>query len=427
MRGEAAHALGIDIGTSGLRAAVLDAAGLVLAAHGRPFAPAERRDPAAWLAALRTVLAGLDLARVGAVAVDGTSGTLVGLDRSGTPVGGPLMYDELEEDDALVRRADALAPAASAARGAGSGALRALALLRRPGVVRVAHQADLLVAALTGRADRTDESNALKTGYDPVGRRWPDWLERLGIDRRALPAALPVGAPLAPVSEDAGAWGGPPAGATVAGGLTDGCASFLATGAGHVGDAVTALGSTLTLKLLSARPVFHGPSGIYSHRIGDWWLAGGASNTGGAVLLEHYDARSIARLSASIDPSVDAGAFYPLRRPGERFPVSDPALPPAMPNPALPPARHLHALLEGIARVEAMGYRRLHELGAPRPHRVLSVGGGADNAAWTAIRRRRLLAALGPVEMAAGRSTDAAMGAARVALARLHGAAVIGA
>ena len=42
----------------------------------------------------------------------------------------------------------------------------------------------------------------------------------------------------------------------VAWATTDGCASFLATGADQIGDAVSVLGTTLTVKLLSDRPVF---------------------------------------------------------------------------------------------------------------------------------------------------------------------------
>ncbi|MGB9670344.1 MAG: FGGY-family carbohydrate kinase, partial [Halothiobacillaceae bacterium] len=52
--------------------------------------------------------------------------------------------------------------------------------------------------------------------------------------------------------------------------------------------------------------------------------------------------------------------------------------------------RFLHGLLEGMARIERDGYRRLHELGAPWPARVLSMGGGARNPVWTALRARLL-------------------------------------
>ena len=76
----------------------------------------------------------------------------------------------------------------------------------------------------------------------------------------------------------------------VVAGTTDGCAAFLASGASEAGDGVTSLGTTLTLKLLSATPVFAPQFGVYSHRIGDQWLAGGASNSGGGVLASLFSA-----------------------------------------------------------------------------------------------------------------------------------------
>ena len=45
-------------------------------------------------------------------------------------------------------------------------------------------------------------------------------------------------------------------------------AAVLATGANQIGDAVTSLGSTLVLKIISDKPVFAPESGIYSHHLG---------------------------------------------------------------------------------------------------------------------------------------------------------------
>ncbi len=119
---------------------------------------------------------------------------------------------------------------------------------------------------------------------------------------------------------------GLPLDVAVVAGTTDGCAAFLASCASQPGDGVTSLGTTLTLKLLSDRPVFAPAYGIYSHRIGDQWLAGGASNTGGAVLAKFFSNDDIARLTPQIDPDRSTGLdFYPLARPGERFPINDPA------------------------------------------------------------------------------------------------------
>ena len=49
---------------------------------------------------------------------------------------------------------------------------------------------------------------------------------------------------------------------------------------------MSSLGSTLAVKLLSATPCDDASRGIYSHRLGDLWLVGGASNVGCAVLRE---------------------------------------------------------------------------------------------------------------------------------------------
>ena len=96
-------------------------------------------------------------------------------------------------------------------------------------------------------------------------------------------------------------------------GTTDGCASFLATGASEIGDAVTALGSTVTIKLLSDKPVFAPEYGVYSHLIGDKWLAGGASNSGGKALEQYFSKEMLSLLSSEIDPDTESGCdFYPL-------------------------------------------------------------------------------------------------------------------
>ena len=72
----------------------------------------------------------------------------------------------------------------------------------------------------------------------------------------------------------------------VVGGTTDSIAAFLAAGARETGDAVTSLGSTLAIKLLSDTFADDAARGVYSHRLGDRWLVGGASNAGCAVLRE---------------------------------------------------------------------------------------------------------------------------------------------
>jgi len=414
--------LGLDVGTSGVRCVALDESGDTVAIAKCRFAEfgVDPRAPAAWAIltdeALASTLGQIDRDAVRGIAIDGTSGTLLAVDGAGTPVAPPMMYDGLVADRAVLDRVAASAPTDSAARGATSGLAKALVLQHAPGVRHLMHQADWVAGQLSGRWDVSDENNALKTGYDPIARRWGEWIPETGLRTALLPSVLPAGTPVAPISPQAAARLGLGPKVQVVAGTTDGCASFLATGAGEIGDAVTALGSSLTLKILSDRPIFSPDHGIYSHRIAGGWLVGGASNTGGRVLASFFDVDSLAALSHRIDPTRPARLdYYPLLAHGERFPIADPSLQPRLsPRPA-DDAEFLHEMLAGIAAIEARGYASLTALGAPALRSVRSVGGGALNPCWTQMRERLLDAPFLPV-----RSTEAAAGAARLALQSLR-------
>jgi sugar (pentulose or hexulose) kinase len=152
--------------------------------------------------------------------------------------------------------------------------------------------------------------------------------------------------------------------------------------------------------------------GIYSHRYGDLWLAGGASNTGGQVLKKFFTETRLEELSQKIDPSKSSGLnYYPLLKAGERFPVNDPNLQPRLaPRPGSD-VDFLHGLLEGIARIEAKGYQRLAELGAGTVTSIMTMGGGARNDTWTKIRQQIL-----GLPVQASPNIEAAYGAALFAL-----------
>lgn len=421
------HALGIDLGTSGCRAVVIDRAGRVCAEAATPLTAPQtdgarsEQAPEPWWHAVVSVLGSLagriDPQTIGAVAVDGTSGTLLLTDAGGTPLAPALMYNDAHCVDEAARIA-AIAPTGSIVHGPGSTLARLLYLQGRtdPRQARHAlHQADWISARLSGCYGISDENNCLKLGYDPVRRCWPDWLPALGIAADLLPEVVAPGTPIGHLQAPEILALGYPAALRVVAGTTDSVAAFIATGADTPGDAVTSLGSTLVLKVLSDAPISAPQYGIYSHRLGDHWLAGGASNSGGAVLLAFFTVKEIEALTRRIDPEQPSGYdYYPLCRNGERFPYNDPALAPRLaPRPA-DDACFLHGLLEGIARIEATGYHRLAELGAPAPRRIFSVGGGARNPAWTRIRQRLL-----GVPLARPRNEQACYGAALLALAAL--------
>mgnify|MGYP002713030744 CR=1 FL=1 len=393
--------LGIDIGTSGIRACVIDAEGKVLALQEAAMAAPEDDDggisqaPEIWWQSLQQVLDALfkqtDPADIAALAVDGTSGTLLLTDAEGQPLAPALMYNDASsgKEAALI---ETCAPADSAAHGASSGLAKLLALSARyPQAQHALHQADLIAARFSGRFDISDANNALKTGYDAVHQCWPDWLQQLPVKHELLPRVVAPGSVIGPVSPDAARRFGFSRDTRVVAGTTDSIAAFVATGADQPGMAVTSLGSTLAIKIISEQPVYAPEFGIYSHRLGDHWLAGGASNSGGAVLKQFFDNQQLNTLSRQIKPDQSSGLdYYPLPRPGERFPIND-----AQRQAKLTPrpdddVRFLQGLLEGIGRIEKQAYDKLHQLGAPRPVSVATAGGGANNAPWLAMRQQML-------------------------------------
>ncbi|RRQ23532.1 carbohydrate kinase [Guyparkeria sp. SCN-R1] len=409
-----ARHLGIDVGTSGLRVAALDAAGdcLWLEKANWPVPPTpdgHEQTPADWWVAFDDLMRRLGqqahLAEVTSIAFAGTSGTVLTVTDDGAAEGPALMYDDPRGHGQIeaLQQLD-LDPDTQ---------LSALARWRflaeeRGQSGRPVSQADWFVTRLTGQ-HVSDSNNALKWGFDAVAEQWPAALiERFG-DR--LPEVHRPGTAIAPVTPDLAQRWGLREGVIVAAGTTDSMAALWASGAAEEGDGVTSLGSTLALKLISTRPVSDAASGVYSHRFGDRFAVSGASNTGGRVLATFFDSEALAQLSESIDPAApDTLGYWPLVGRGERFPVVAPDMRPRLtPRPA-DPALFLGGMLRGIARIEALGYRRFAALGGTTVRRVLSSGGGANNQVFARIRER----ALGvPVQTA--EHTEAAVGAARLA------------
>ncbi|MDA8128737.1 MAG: FGGY-family carbohydrate kinase [Betaproteobacteria bacterium] len=408
--------LGIDFGTSGARSCVVDAEGRLVNEDSRDFGTLEDYERAGiWRDALWDLIAALPPAirsQLSDIALDGTSGTVLACDEELSPRHPPLLYNDdraVEEAALIAKTATTGHPAAAVT----SGLAKVLWLKKRLGLTGARlylNQADWLSGLLTGRVGMTDYHNALKMGLDLDDLNWPAWVEYLA-DVDYLPVPVAPGSPLATVSRPRARYLGVNPRCMVRAGTTDSIAAFLAAGVTRSGDAVTSLGSTLVLKLLSDSRVESTEHGVYSHWFGARWLAGGASNAGGAVLRQFFDDRQLATLSERIDPAVASPLDYmPLPRTGERFPVNDSGLTPRLAPRPPDDAEFLHGLLESLARIEARGYKLLAELGATPLARVETAGGGARNPAWTRIRQRVLGVPVAPAAHA-----EAAYGAARLA------------
>lgn len=413
--------LGIDFGTSGARAIVIDPQGRIQAQVSQPLS---EQSASAWQTTLWQLLRQIPTPlrhHLRSIAVNGTSSTVLLCAANGNPLDLPLLYND-DRGAAVLDQVRRIAPANHTVISATSSFAKLWWWAKGEGQQDWAasphflHQADWLSFLLHGKLGVSDYHNALKLGYDVEQLRYPDWLQTLVLPFQ-LPEVFAPGTLIGPVQPKIAAEFELPSDCWVCAGTTDSIAAFLASGAKEPGEAVTSLGSTLVLKLLSTTRLEDTRYGIYSHRLGNLWLVGGASNTGGAVLRQFFSEAELELLSCQIPLDHPSPLdYYPLLKPGERFPINDPTLVPRLEPRPDSSSEFLHGLLESMARIEARGYQLLQNLGATALTRVYSAGGGAKNQTWTAIRFRHL-----QVPVLSSSQTEAAYGTARLARAAILG------
>ena len=410
--------LGLDFGTSGARVCVVDEAGLIVHQDQITYPEPENQTPLDWREALNTHLKRLPAtlaAELQGIAIAATSATVLLCDEEMEPISSPLLYfDSRAQKEA--EQLKQIAPPGHIVCSPTSGLAKFLWLTQHTDLSHCAHflhQADWLAALLTGVGGSSDYHNALKTGFDVERLCWPHWIQQLPHST-LLPHVVAPGTSLGLITPTLAQYFKINPACTIHAGTTDSIAAFIATGTHEPGAAVTSLGTTLVLKILSTQRVEAAEFGIYSHRYGDLWLAGGASNAGGSVLRQHFSDQQLAELSQCIVPGTDSPLdYYPLPRRGERFPINDPNLVPRLTPRPMDDTQFLHGLLQGLCNIEAAGYRKLRELGASSLKYVATTGGGAKNQTWQQMRERILGV---PVTLA--QCTDAAFGAALLAKQR---------
>jgi len=268
------YALGIDIGTTGVKALLVDRDGRVVArgAHRHGLDATDRHveaDPAGWWRSVCRALALIDpdlRARVDAVGLSGNMSSIVLVDAAGEA----LMPAILLADPRGGEQLDALRPEYRARILAQTGnvpatvfSLSTLLWLRdeRPDLLARAHALltakDYVRLRLTGTIG-TEITDAFNTLLVAAGTR--TW-DRTLIDALGLPAALfppmsPSGEPAGAVHPEAAAATGLPAGTEVVAGVGDMAAMALGAGECAPGTALISLGTSVTAltRLDAVRP-----------------------------------------------------------------------------------------------------------------------------------------------------------------------------
>ena len=397
--------LGIDVGTSGARALAATAQGDVRAEAQIAIADSladgtrHEQDPQGWwravCAAIGKVLADLGGAGSGGaiagVAVTSTSGSLVLADSLGQPVRPAILYDDAR-GSAEATALNQQLPRETAQFNPSFSLVKALWVRGEEAetwdrVRFLLHPADWLTAKLTGEFGISDESNALKLGYDSETDSWGPAVARAGIPAemlaRVVRPGMPVGVMSNPAAEESGLRPGTP----VLAGATDGMASLVASGASEPGHANTTLGTTLVWKVLSeTKPRL--PAGMYCHRHpAGLWAPGAASNTGpGSLRAEGLDLTP-AELDRRAARHLPCGnVCYLLRSKGERFPFLHAGAETFFEGALASPEDSRAAQLQSLAFVERWGYERLQECGVTVGGEVFSTGSAASSPVLSQLR-----------------------------------------
>lgn len=431
----AAYFIGIDVGTQGVRVVLVDEQGAVMGSEQEGFPltdqSREEQSPQQWWAAcrrclqalLRSVQTDINRRAIRAVAVTSTSGTVIPLDKHDEPLHDALMYSD-PRPSAEGRQCRATAEKYHAGGYTGFNASSGLSKMvwfvnhypDKTAQLRTwVHAADYIGGKLSGNFRVTDFTNALKSGYDVKNRVWPAYLfEHLPLQWDWMQAVVPsgeaVGILRAEVAHQLGLGQ-----IDVVAGMTDGCASQIASGSVRPGDWNTTIGTTLVVKGVTTRELNDPVGRLYNHRHPEgYWMPGGASNIGADWITTGFKDRLDELNAAAAGLIPTAHVAYPLRRDGERFPFISAAARGFAPD-GLSEAALFTANMEGVAYVERYAYELIERLSGEPVRAVYTAGGASNSATWLTIRSNVLKR---PVYKCA--HVTGAVGAAILAASQTH-------
>jgi D-ribulokinase len=433
---KAPYFLGIDIGTQGARVVLIDVEGNIAGSGEEAFPlnnqSREEQSPEGWweacLRCLKMLFAELqstiDLKDIAAASVTSTSGTVIPLDEDHHPLHHAIMYSDKRSADVgvLCRQMAVLHhPDGYTGFNASSGLSKMVWFTQTypHKVKRVSkwiHAADYIIARLSGQWGITDYTNALKSGYDLRNEIWPAYMfDHLPLRREWLPEVVPSGAPIGTILSALAEEYGLSQKMLIVAGMTDGCASQVASGAVNPGEWNTTIGTTLVVKGVTTKEIKDPKGRLYNHRHPEgFWMPGGASNTGADwVTKEFMDNLDEMEKQASL--LIPSGHLaYPLQQKGERFPFIAPEATGFLPE-GLSQAEQFTANMEGVAYIERYAFEMIEKLSGEKVKAVFTAGGGSKNNTWLLIRSNVLNLPIYKMKNVTG-----AVGAAILAASKTH-------
>ncbi len=400
--------LAIDVGTTGVRAALVDDDGAFVAEASAPCPPDTATpgraecDPEAWWEATRAVVAAVGrtapLDRVEAIGVTGQAPTAVLADAGGRPLRRALLWLDVRAADAARSLEARLGP--GRAEAIGGNRMHAyylgpkLAWLRehepealdRAALVLQSHA--FVAMLLTGEA-ACDASTAMLCAplFDAQTRSWsPEGASAVGVRLAQLPKIVRAHDILGAVTHAAAAATGLREGTPVVAGGGDFAASALGAGVADEGQACLTLGTAGNLTMPMNEPRFDSRL-VNTHHVGyGRWLALGGTLCGAALeWFRRTFAPGVAWETLEAEAAaVPVGAGGVVALPylqGERTPIWDEDARGAFVGLELAHGRgHMYrALLEGIA----LGFRDCLAVAEERGLRlteVLALEGGGRSA-----------------------------------------------
>lgn len=423
-----AKLLGLDIGTTGTKAIVIDQTGTVLAEHSAPYEMAIPRpgwaeqDPVDWVKAVGRCLeaTGRDYDAIG---LTGQMHGSVFLDADAKVIRPALLWCDqrttaecAEIDAAFPVRQTTCNPPMTGFQ------LPKLLWLRKSEpesfkrVESVLLPKDFVRFVLSG-SRVSEPSDASGTGcFDVPGRRWSEeLLSAVGISAMLLPEV----AESAVASSSTNGTMGLHPGIPIAGGAGDQAAAAISTGAIEPGVTSLCLGTSGVVysTIPSPRPDPNETLNVFCDALGGWHSMGVMLNCGGSVswarnlLFGDGGFSAFDEAAAAVPAGCDGLRFLPFIS-GERCPLNSPEARGEFTGiSAVHGSGHFtRAVLEGTAFALAAALEQMGQFGA-RPEEIRVTGGGARSRIWLEILASVFKV---PLRVVSGESGPA-MGAAMLA------------